>query len=66
VWHIYINLIPNEKGQFEIHKANCEKLADPINRTYIGVADNHKKALSKSKKIKSNAVLCTKCWEGIT
>jgi hypothetical protein len=51
VWHIYINLIPNEKGQYEIHEDNCENLAYSINLTYPGVVDNQIKALAKSKKI---------------
>ena len=63
MWHIYINLIPNEKGQYEIHKANCEKLADPMNRIYLGVMDNPKEAMEKGFKEQDNAVLCKKCWK---
>ncbi len=57
----YVNDIKEIDGNFEVHKATCEKLPNPYELTFLGEFSNAKFALAQAKKMNFNPIPCQHC-----
>lgn len=59
----YVNKNPQDNGDHEVHREDCEKLPSPANREYLGHFDCCEDAVEKAKQIFSQSNGCFYCSE---
>ena len=55
----YVNLSPQENGDYEVHKENCVNL--PSSRDYVGYFQTCEEAIKEAQKIYPQANGCKRC-----
>ena len=57
----YLNLEKNEKGYYEVHRANCPRLKRGMCSHYLGEYENCHSAMAKAGSIHSKVDGCAWC-----